>query len=379
MSVPSSTSSSDQRLPRLAWPRVLGGALLIFAAFVGSMELRLAARGFRPTVIDSAALWLKERQRASDLGARALILVGASRIQLDIDLDLLRRRTGLEPVQLAVDGSSFVPVLRSLADDPAVHGTVIVSFADHILAGPPSKDTAARFAAEYKSRRPGQEIPDFATIEAYLTDLLHHQLRSYADGARPITSLLLRILPPRATPQYLVTLPDRSRLADYRRVPMPRFYYARVERNLGQTVRIVPGMSWDDLDAVLRARIEALKPADNATYLRRIQAVVAMASAIEARGGHVVFVAMPRSGLVKLIDDHRFPRRMFWDRFAASSLVPAVHFEDVPGLRDFVCPDGSHLDYRERDRFTRALVAAFGLDKTNAGAIDVAAATLQRR
>jgi hypothetical protein len=46
-----------------------------------------------------------------------------------------------------------------------------------------------------------------------------------------------------------------------------------VRKNLGQTVRIAPGMSCDDLDAVLRIRIEALKPADNATSLRRIQEV----------------------------------------------------------------------------------------------------------
>src|SRR5262245_61597495 len=92
------------------------------------MELRLAARGIQPTAADNARLWADQRSRASRLGDRALILVGDSRMHVGIDLDTLRKMTGLEPVQLAIDASSFVPVLGGLADDPRVTGTVVVSF-----------------------------------------------------------------------------------------------------------------------------------------------------------------------------------------------------------------------------------------------------------
>ena len=43
--------------------------------------------------------------------------------------------------------------------------------------------------------------------------------------------------------------------------------------------------------------------------------------------------------------------------------APAVHFEDVPGMRDIECPDGSHLDYRQRAGFTAALAQALELDR----------------
>ena len=56
-----------------------------------------------------------------------------------------------------------------------------------------------------------------------------------------------------------------------------------------------------------------------------------------------------------LVDERRFPRRVFWEMFVKDAMVNAIHFEDEPTLNDFICPDGSHLDYRDRDRFSRAL------------------------
>lgn len=365
--MPSSTSSSSQRLPHLAWWRILLGALLILAAFVAAMEVRLAARGFRPSVIDSEALWLQQRERASALGSHALILVGASRMQLDMDLHVLQRETGLEPVQLAIDGSPFTPILAGLARDPTIRGTVLVEFEDNVVADPDLNDQVSGWETQYERQQHQHRVPDFAMSEAYLTDFLHGMLRSYADGTRPITALLQRILNPQPTPQYLTMLPDRSMLADYSRISIPAIYYGRAIRNLGETVNIAPDTTYAQLDAMLKKRIAALKPVDDTAYRRDSREIAAMADAIKAHGGRVIFIVFPRSGDVKDMDERRYPRKEFWDRFAAATTAPVLNFEDVPALRGFTCPDGSHLDYRDRPRFTRALVAALGLGK-NAGA-----------
>ena len=95
----------------------MGGAVLVWAAFVGLMELQLAHRRVLPTLVDSESLWIRQRVLASRLQERALVLIGTSRIQLAADLEVLRARSGLEPVQLAVDGSSFVPILEGFAAD----------------------------------------------------------------------------------------------------------------------------------------------------------------------------------------------------------------------------------------------------------------------
>ena len=362
----SSTSSSKQRLPQLAWQRLLSGGLLIAAAFIGVVELRLAARGYKPSVLDSAATWIEQRQRADALGSGAIVLVGGSRILLDTDAASLRRETGLEPVQLAVDGSSFVPVLADLAADPGIRGTVLVDFEVSELMGPARYDTAYAYEEAY-AHRPRSSLPNFKSSEAFLTDALHAHLRSYSDGARPLTQIRTRILEPRPTAQYLRMLPDREVLADYRQVEMPAFYYFRVMRNLGEPMPEAQGMNYTQLEADIQGRIAALSAIDNSYFLSSMVEIEGMANAIEARGGRVLFMVFPKSGDVEELDDRRFPRTMFWDRFAALTRSKTLYFSDIPALRTLVCPDGSHLDYHDRGRFTRAMVAALHLEQPGSG------------
>lgn len=355
----SSTSSSNQRLPSLRWDRLLGAALLVFVLLVAAIELSLAWRGIQPTVADTEALWLQQRARAGALGDRALILLGSSRIQLDADLDVLRRQTGLEPVQLAIDGSNFRPVLAGLAADPAIRGTVIVDFADALLTHPQEGDTAHRWQASYDRSRGRLALPDFAWSEGRLQQALRGRLRSYADGAQPLAAVLMRVLPKQPLGQYVVMRADRSRLADYGKVGMPAHYFERVLRELGQPRPQRPGMTWTDLDQELRSRISALSPetASLPAYEAATRELAQHAATIRERGGRVHFVMLPRSGLVRAIDAARYPRAQFWDRFAAQPGILATHFDDVPAWRELQCPDGSHLDYRQRAAFSAALAA----------------------
>lgn len=362
--MPSSISSFSQP-PRARWARVLGGAVLLLALAVAYMELRLAWRGFRPTVVDSEALWLEQRARASALGERALILLGSSRMQVDADLGVLRARTGLEPVQLAIDGRNFRPVLAGLAADETIRGTVIVDFSDHLLAHEDLDEVSYRWQAAYERARARPRLPDFETSERWLSHQLRQRLRSYADGAQPLLSVWHRLLPAQATQQYLITLQDRSKLADYSKVPMPAFYYARVQRNLGFEVPVEPDMTYQDVDRALRRRIEALEVQHQAlpAYRAASAQIAAQAQAIRARGGQVRFVVFPSSGLVRAIEERRFPRPVFWDAFAATA-GGGLHADDVPAWQALHCPDGSHLDVHQRAYFTHALVEALGLARS---------------
>ena len=184
-------STANRRLPSRPWAWTLGGALLMLLATVTCMEVPLARLGFHPGLADSPSMWARQRARVDTLGSRALVLVGNSRMQNDTDVDTLRRETGLEPVQLATGGSSFLPVLEGLAADPGVTGTVLVNFEAGDLARPPQDDMAASYEREYE-REPHSALPDFDSSEAWLSDQLHLRLRSYADGARPLTIECIR-------------------------------------------------------------------------------------------------------------------------------------------------------------------------------------------
>ena len=346
---------------------MLGTGLLYLLLLLAATEIVLGLRGFRATVLDTEQRWIAQRSEASRLGSQALILVGASRIQLGIDLDVLREVTGLQPVQLAIDGSSFVPVLEGLADDPTVTGTVLISYQDGTIPGGDRTALPARYEAHYRSRT--RAPSDYRWVEDRLSETMRTHFRNYADGARPLDSLLQRVVVASATPQYLMTLPDRSRMADYQRVSMPGFYYGRVMRDLGDQFSIPSQWTYGDLDRELQRRIAAVRPADNGQFLKVLPRLEAAINALQERGARVLFVMMPTSGLVNALHERRFPRNEFWEQFARKTRATTLHFADVPALAAFQCPDGSHLDYRDRGRFTQHLATALGLARRVPGRV----------
>jgi len=76
----------------------------------------------------------------------------------------------------------------------------------------------------------------------------------------------------------------------------------------------------------------------------------------QARGGQVVFLRAPSSGERLQYEERFHAKRTNWDRFAACTVAPCIHFNDVPTMRDLACPDESHLDFRDSPNFSRALI-----------------------
>jgi hypothetical protein len=354
--VHSFTSSSERIGKRMPWVTVLGVSSMIFLACAALIEFELARRGFVPATQDNAGRWVHERKRASSFGKKALILIGASRIQLAFDLDLLRRHTGLEPVQLAVDGSSFEAVLAGLADDPSVTGTIVVDYYD--VAVGVDKGTAAAYQRQFLAASGNGFASPYATVETELSKIVHDRLAAYADGASPWNSLTTRILSKDAVRSYLTTFPDRSRLADYRRVSMPDFYFNRVAITLGER-----GGNVGHTRAALEQRVKEVTPLDDQSFIDAARKVRTKIEKIEARGGRVLFAAMPSSGMVRQIEERRYPQRLFWNQFVRIVGVTAVRASDLPELQDVVCPDGSHVDMRDRQRVTSAMLRALGLQR----------------
>lgn len=357
-------SSSNLPVPHLRWTWIFCSALLMVLAYVGASEFFLAAKGFAATARDSEGRWLMERKRAASLGGDALILVGASRIQLGLDLKVLRQRTGREPVQLAIDGSSYVPVLQGLARDPEISGTVVVD----IMPGPvgfggENTGASAHFQAAYDAQQTSQfHWPTYLTVENWLADTARRHFINYADGARPLDSLVNRLLNAIATPQYLVTYPDRSRRADYQLVKMPDFYLSRVLRHIGNPKSIDINQPTEQLMRNIELYIAKINPESEAIQtqggLNDLEAAVAT---IQARGGQVIFLVMPTSGLILAADSKRFPRAAYWDKLVSTTTAKTVHWQDHPELSGFTCPDGSHLDKRDINAFTNAIIEVAGL------------------
>jgi len=121
----------------------------------------------------------------------------------------------------------------------------------------------------------------------------------------------------------------------------------------------------EGLEEKLIRQISALQPDSNNSFVARLPKIRQMVKAIENRGGRVLFVKMPSSGLIENYEQKKYPRELFWDPMISIAGVNGIRAADEPTLRTFNCPDGSHLDMRDRTEFTKRLVKTLHLSKTS--------------
>ena len=304
-----------------------------------------------PSVRDSKELWATARSEAVLLGDRALILVGDSRMQLDIDLDILAANTGLTPVQLAIDGSEFLPMLADLAADDSIKGHVLVSGDIWKLVKKPHTDRANEWIDFYHKDYKDLVAPKLETL---LKSHVQTLSALYASGM-PASDLLVRLITPgRVTPLYLTTKTNRQRDADYRLVEQPMFYIQRVLRNLGEMVDLSQVATETDFERLVQEKLKHSSPShyssENFAYVN------GLVERIVARGGKVGFVSFPMSRLILAIDEYRTPREYGWDVFAANSAATTLNCLDYPEM-NYSLPDGSHLDLHDKPAFTADLVS----------------------
>jgi hypothetical protein len=77
---------------------------------------------------------------------------------------------------------------------------------------------------------------------------------------------------------------------------------------------------------------------------------------IRQRGGEVLFTRFPVSPNSLAESNHYFPRKKYWDEILATLNVTGIHFNDFEELKSFECPDDSHIDMREKLRFSDGFI-----------------------
>ena len=325
-----STSSSSERVPQGAWLSTWLAALTICAVIVAGWEYFVRVRGLSDTAVaDSAELWIRERERASLLGSEAIMLVGASRIQMGVDPGVLGEYTRGTPVQLAMSASPFLPVLEHLANDETITGTLIVSFTARDLLWFSRESRAEQWIVAYDEYRSGKTSVFYQALEDKLGNAVNSILLTFRKDARP-----QQLIFGRTTRNYVRTLPDRSQQADYSKVDRELAYQRRIELVRGAEEPVFKEIP--DLD-------------------QRLAALEAMVERIHQRGGKVIFVRLPSSKRIREIEETRHPKEIYWDRFAAQTSARTIHYADFPQLSRFDLPDGVHLDASDQPAFTRAL------------------------
>lgn len=319
----SSISSSDIRVLHADWLRTWALALFAVALFFGGWEVFWRVRGFQPSLTDDARLWAAARRRVEP---RSTVLIGASRMHADVQPSVFREVTGATPIQLAVSGGMIYPVLENLARDETFRGTVVCDLMEFEIA------TGLTTELEKSYVRASEQ----ETLAGRSESLLRRGLQSrFALASEQLAlpmvarSVQRGVLP--APVNTRTILADRTLAINFSRVNITALRTEVASLSVYQG----PSISTDE-------------------FISRAHRFEILAERIERRGGRVIFVKFPISGVLWERLESVYPKAYYWDEFARRTSFQTIHFKDYTDLQ-IECPDYSHLDGTVAPRFTRAL------------------------
>ena len=344
----SSTSSSDadpvvlRPVPGQAWPRVALVAFALAALALVAWELGWRSEGYVASYRNSDGQWAEARRKVDDDHAKATVLIGSSRMQFDIDLDAWEDETGVEPIQLALEGSNPLPVLEQLAKDEDFDGLLLVGITPPLIMMP---GVGAREGAleRYRDETPSQWIGQ------QLSYPLETRLAFYNFDIALFTVLARQPWWPERP--GLEPIPPEVRKIENMRRNRQADLWSRVETDTAFN-RVVTS-TWR---AILEAAPEP-PPEDEARaqFEDLLERVAGQVEEIRRRGGEVVFVRLPSSDWFREFEAEATPREKIWEPLIATADVVGIHFEDYPALQ-VPTPEWSHISAAYKEDFTRALV-----------------------
>ena len=333
----------ERDIPPQPWGKILLGALAVFLLLMAAWEWHWRAYGATPGYRNSDGAWADQRRRINAGEGGKTVLIGSSRMLFDVQLPEWQRATGERPIQLALEGTSPLPVLEDLAADPDFTGRLVVD------------TTPASLFLGQSGRR--------ASVVPYYHEQSPSQRSGHWLSQRFLEPWFAFYDPDFALPVVLrrQAWPDRAGLP--RRILVRKLSVQEIDRNtyLWHKVEHDPGYQaltrriWQvqlglPLQPMIDTEAKRQKLRDEVTG--RIAAAVAK---LRARGVRVVFVRPPSSGPWLAHEQLLAPREDTWEALLQRTGVNGVHFEDYPQLQGYVLPEWSHLGAADAKRFTTAL------------------------
>lgn len=334
-------------IPTAHWRAVGIMMILVVGAFIVAWEVYWRTEGYEPGFENTADLWSAQRAKVGRHGKQETVIIGSSRILFGLDLDMWQQASrGPRPIELAVVGTCPLPVLHDLAEDPLFAGTVLCGVTEALFFLPapaPPAQEVAKFVKHYHTWSPTARaslvisVP-FESAFAFLnkedlstTSLLRRWLPVQN---RPGT----RALPPE--PPYFAKIEYDGRNKMWLRAETDPELQHRIQQSWLPWFTMFPAFGGEGLDALFKS-------------------IRADVDKIRSRGGKVVFIRMPSSGRLREIEREMWPRGAYWDRLLTETAAPGLHFEDHEPLRDFLCPEWSHLTRADAVTFTRHLAEIY--------------------
>jgi len=336
----------ERDVPAQPWRRVFVVAIALFAVLMAGWEWYWRDFGVTPSYRNSDGQWAQQRRRIDEGEGGKTVLIGASRMLFDIQLPTWESVSGERPIQLAMEGTSPVPVLEDLAADPDFTGRVLIDVTPHVFfAGQAYRDQLLTY---YRKQSPSQRIGDWLSmtfLEPYF---------AFYDPDFALGTIVQRQawparagVPVRRVPRKLVEHDIDRNTYMWSKVETDPDYHALVQEiwrfNFARPVgQVLPGM---DTPEKKKKAIDA-----------QIDRAAAAITKLRQRGVQVLFLRPPSNGPILEFEDRELPRAMTWDVLLQRTGTRGIHFEDYPELQGYYMPEWSHLSASEAVRFTQVLV-----------------------
>jgi hypothetical protein len=314
-------------------------ALVVFAAALASWEAYWRAWGAEPAIRNSPGLWAMQRGRIDHGEGNKTVIIGSSRMLFDVQLPVWERVGGERPIQLAIEGTSPLPVMEQLADDPNFTGQLVIGVAPDLFF------TGFTYMADKFELFP-KETPSERVAQWLSMTLLEPWLAFYDEDFALMKVLKRQPWPAReGVPSFLnvrklsVSQADRNTHM-WSKVENDPEYARLCQRIWAQDFSDTPF----DSEKVLHEKIAG-----------QIDRAAKATARLRARGVKMVFVRAPTEAGYLAYENRWFPRATTWNVLLEKTGVPGIHFEDHPEMQGLRIPEWSHLAFADAEKYTAVL------------------------
>lgn len=329
-------------IPLRPWGPILLGAVLTSLVLLVAWEWYWRAYGSVPSYRNSNGQWAEQRRRIDEGEGDKTVLVGASRVLFDVQLPVWEQVAGVRPIQLAMEGTTPVPMLEDLADDPDFTGRLLIGVAPDIFFS--GFSYRGEVVPYYRKQGPSERSG------AWLSMHLVEPYFAFYDPDFALNVVVQR--------QNWPERPGAPRGLRVRKLSL-----SDVDRNTYLWDKVATDPEYRDICRRTWAQDfdKPLPGMDTPEKMRKVvdeqidKAAAAIAK-LRSRGVPMVFVRMPSVGEYYAFEEKHLPRAQTWDRLLQRTGVPGIHFMDYPELQGYELPEWSHLSAPEAARFTAALV-----------------------
>ncbi len=347
--MPLSTSNFNvvyRNIPEQPWIKIIiTSFILVFLLLIG-WELLARKMQHQPGGYLSGmdAMWAQERRKLdkSEHDIR-VVLTGSSRMLWAADLNIMEKQLGTRPLQLSLPGTSPALFVEDIVENTTFDGIILVGVTPFLFNWLTEGFFGTDAFGRYHDESPAQ----------WMSTKLHDPLAknlAFIDEGFSLFELV----------DHYMMLPQREN--------------AKVLNQQGWKL----GDTYDDRQTDMWAPVEQIGSFDNEQILNfwlpgidKIKTSEEMAkmvtetvdfftpliSKLEARGGDMIFIRMPSSGLYLEKDIKSNHRDNLWLPMIKGFNAPAINSMDFAELSsDLEIPEWSHLSRKSQDIWSERII-----------------------